>query len=50
MMGLEDSSARRFLVGALGKPKAILVAAAHWKTESLAVSVAERPDPLTSAV
>ena len=46
MMGLEDSSARRFLaaLGAeLGKPKAILVASAHWETERLLVSAAERP-------
>jgi 4,5-DOPA dioxygenase extradiol len=49
MMGLEDSSARRFLaaLGAeLGKPKAILVASAHWETDGIAVSTAERPETI----
>jgi 4,5-DOPA dioxygenase extradiol len=49
MMLVEDSSARRFLAGLgaeLGKPKAILVASAHWETDRLAVSIAERPETI----
>ena len=49
MMGLEDSAARRFLaaLGAeIGKPKAILMASAHWETDRLAVSIAERPETI----
>lgn len=49
MMGLEDSSARRFLaaLGAeLGKPRAIFVASAHWETDGIAVSTAERPETI----
>ena len=49
MMGLEDSSARRFLAGLgaeLGKPKAILVASAHWETERLALSTNGRPETI----
>ena len=49
MMGLEDTSARRFLAGLgteLGKPKAILVASAHWETDRLAVSITERPETI----
>lgn len=49
MMLVEDSSARRFLAAlgdALGKPRAILVASAHWETDRLAVSTVERPETI----
>lgn len=47
MLSLEDGPARRFLAGwstRHARPKAILVASAHWETRGgVAVSTAERP-------
>jgi 4,5-DOPA dioxygenase extradiol len=50
MLAIEDSPARRFLVDlgkSLPRPKAILVASAHWETRGgFAVSLAPRPDTI----
>jgi 4,5-DOPA dioxygenase extradiol len=50
MLALQDSPARRFLEqlgSALPRPKAILVASAHWETRGEpAVSFAERPETI----
>jgi 4,5-DOPA dioxygenase extradiol len=49
MMVLEDSPARRFLVGYgddLPRPEAILVVSAHWETAGIAVNATERPETI----
>ena len=46
MLAIEDGAAHRFLNGygaVLGRPKAILIASAHWLTARPTVSVVERP-------
>ncbi|HZH28590.1 MAG TPA: class III extradiol ring-cleavage dioxygenase [Azospirillaceae bacterium] len=49
MLALEDGAAHRFLRGYaadLPRPKAILVASAHWETRVPTVSTAERPETI----
>jgi 4,5-DOPA dioxygenase extradiol len=50
MLALQDSPARRFLQGlgkSLPRPRAILVASAHWETAGApAVSLAQQPDTI----
>jgi 4,5-DOPA dioxygenase extradiol len=50
MLAIEDSPARRFLLGlgnTLPRPKAIIVASAHWESfGGLAVSLAPRPETI----
>lgn len=46
---IEDAPAHHFLAGlgrSLGRPKAILVASAHWETPSPAISAVARPDTI----
>jgi 4,5-DOPA dioxygenase extradiol len=46
---IEDSPARRFLAGLgalLGRPRAIVVATAHWTTRDVAISTAAAPETI----
>ena len=46
---LEDGSARRFLAGwgaRLGRPRAIVVASAHWATDQAALSAVKAPETI----
>ena len=48
-MIIQDGPAHRFLAGygaVLGKPRAILVASAHWESSDLLVSTAEHPETI----
>lgn len=46
---IQDGPAHRFLAGygaTLGKPRAILIASAHWESNRLLASTAERPETI----
>jgi len=49
LLAIEDGAAHRFLRGfgeTLGRPRAIVVASAHWTTESPAVCAVARPETI----